>query len=415
MARVAVRASLTPQLQRRFTVEDVADIRGGVLIKNGKLTSCTLGPINAMMGFVSASCLDYYAGTKNLNTTTKYEVYINDGRDKPVGYYRVVNKQVNPWYDPYSGANNIAVVDYNFDNNDEFDMTIAVLLPEWDSVLYVQRDLKDVSTATWDAPRLLEGKTGKSDAVCPSLYNQFASAEDALACYDTAKDPPDTAPNSCKVPYPVAYASYKGKLYLAGLLSHMAVDGGTNLCQYIEEKEECFNVTYLETDQNVKPQSRWNWSMPSPEGANVRAGAHLLMGDFYDTSLVERQDAEVGNKWPQRATVAISVVGAIAGVLLLVLVGIAVKYWQIQKAHGRDPMRETIAHAILAHNLGGSSIPALLRTEDSDHTRHPPAYSHSSPAVDGAPSASNIAGSGIATPLVIHEANQESPVNEKKT
>ncbi|KAJ2522751.1 hypothetical protein H4217_000538 [Coemansia sp. RSA 1939] len=91
------------------------DTKGGVLVKNGKQTSCELGIIDSRAAFVAAPCLDYSSGN-SVNQSTKYEVYLDAGIDNIAAKYTVTSITVHPGYNAETNANPIAILQFNKDS-----------------------------------------------------------------------------------------------------------------------------------------------------------------------------------------------------------------------------------------------------------------------------------------------------------
>ncbi|KAJ2715102.1 hypothetical protein H4R19_001383, partial [Coemansia spiralis] len=99
-------------MARRDEKSAIQGALGGVLVKNGVLTSCELAVLDNKASVLAAACLDY-TSSGNLDTNTKYAVYL-DGSDgsKPVSY-NVDTVTVHPGFKRSSLANNLAILQYN--------------------------------------------------------------------------------------------------------------------------------------------------------------------------------------------------------------------------------------------------------------------------------------------------------------
>ncbi|KAJ1741399.1 hypothetical protein LPJ68_002894 [Coemansia sp. RSA 1086] len=91
----------------------VLSTSGGVLIKNGQVTSCDIITIGQVAAFVSANCLDF---TKHmqLDNSTSYEVTLlqDDGFDYETRKLSTNNIHVHPEYNAQNLENNIAVIQF---------------------------------------------------------------------------------------------------------------------------------------------------------------------------------------------------------------------------------------------------------------------------------------------------------------
>ncbi|KAJ2475351.1 hypothetical protein IWW47_006518, partial [Coemansia sp. RSA 2052] len=93
---------------------DLSKIKGGVLVKNGKQTSCGLGLLDNMASFVSADCLDYKDG--KVDNDVVYEVFVDPGFDTFATRSVVQNITVHPKFNPSTKANNVALIEFNLKN-----------------------------------------------------------------------------------------------------------------------------------------------------------------------------------------------------------------------------------------------------------------------------------------------------------
>ncbi|KAJ2227201.1 hypothetical protein GGH97_006552, partial [Coemansia sp. RSA 475] len=69
------------QLATRAPEDSIKQLKRGVLLKNKKLTSCELAPLDNGCSIAAASCLEYLPGTTTLDTSFEYEVLLDDGID----------------------------------------------------------------------------------------------------------------------------------------------------------------------------------------------------------------------------------------------------------------------------------------------------------------------------------------------
>ncbi|KAJ2450448.1 hypothetical protein EV183_004286 [Coemansia sp. RSA 2336] len=85
--------------------------RGGMLVKNGQLTSCDIIEIGQVAAFVSANCLDFIEHMQ-LDNSTSYEVTLlqDDGFSYITRKISTNNIHVHPEYNAQSFENNIAVI-----------------------------------------------------------------------------------------------------------------------------------------------------------------------------------------------------------------------------------------------------------------------------------------------------------------
>ncbi|KAJ2658331.1 hypothetical protein IWW48_004097 [Coemansia sp. RSA 1200] len=137
-------------------------IKGGVLVKNGKQTSCELGAIDSTAAFVAAPCLDLTGNTVDTNTT--YEVYLDTGIDSKSAKYTVESITVHPEYNSTTFLNPVAVLQFNKNSSENWSNPIAIdRNNSWGDVVLSRRGLADLGTMEW-TPAL-------------TVANQYVSAD----------------------------------------------------------------------------------------------------------------------------------------------------------------------------------------------------------------------------------------------
>ncbi|KAJ2505852.1 hypothetical protein H4217_009147, partial [Coemansia sp. RSA 1939] len=122
----------------RDTNTDISSTKGGILVKNGKQTSCELGVIDSKAAFVAAPCLDFSEGVLEKNTT--YEVYLDAGINNTPAKYTVDSITVHPKYDNYSLLNPVAILQFNKESTESWSNPIAIdRNNSWGDVLFIRR------------------------------------------------------------------------------------------------------------------------------------------------------------------------------------------------------------------------------------------------------------------------------------
>ncbi|KAI9505314.1 hypothetical protein BX070DRAFT_251178 [Coemansia spiralis] len=89
----------------------MSNTKGGLLIKNGKQTSCELGVIDSTAAFVAAGCIDFSGN--NIDWSKNYEVYLDAGIDNNPISYKVYSIVVHPSYNSSTNANPVAILQFN--------------------------------------------------------------------------------------------------------------------------------------------------------------------------------------------------------------------------------------------------------------------------------------------------------------
>ncbi|KAJ2161527.1 hypothetical protein GGF46_001382 [Coemansia sp. RSA 552] len=351
----------------------------GVLVKDGKQTSCALGVFLSSASFVAASCLDYRDNTNIHRPGTQYDVVVKDAYNGATRKYNVPfsNITVHPSYDPASGANNIAILQYNPENVGDYYNTVAAGPDLWDSIIYVQQGLEDMDDLKWGPLRSVEAAgEDEADSACSDFSQAYAKGNGTIACFRTPVDPPSSSLSACKVPYPLAYAKYKGTLYQAGVFSHAVVDG-EDMCDF--EKMRMYYTLFgnyiafaqdtvgsrrtlvsMKNDDGVKPNDDPDFSVGGMTGQVIQEGARLLSGDFFtnqtdpdhhtgDTEDSEDKDSsDSGDGLSQGATIAIAVCCSVGAMLLAIGLFFAIRRWKTNRHMDRDPVLENNTRIILA-------------------------------------------------------------------
>ncbi|KAJ2393671.1 hypothetical protein H4S02_000033 [Coemansia sp. RSA 2611] len=126
------------------------NVKGGILVRDGKRTSCELGVVDSQSAIVSALCMGFTASDETLSDV-KFEAYLDAGGDGEYAKYSVEKVTVHPHYNSTTFANDIAIISYNSGGNVKWQNPIAPVYGyKWDSVAFVRRSLLDMEKPTWD-------------------------------------------------------------------------------------------------------------------------------------------------------------------------------------------------------------------------------------------------------------------------
>ncbi|KAJ2801011.1 hypothetical protein H4R21_002955 [Coemansia helicoidea] len=222
------------RIARRDEGSAIRSALGGVLVKNGMLTSCELAVLDTQAAVVAASCLDF-TGSGGVDTGTKYTVYLDGGDSGKPANYNVDTVTVHPGYKQSSLANNLAIVQFNGDGSAEQQVPVAPTPNHsWDSTAYGQRTLSGTSGTKWNTLNTA-GSGNADDATCKGLSQLYMLNQGDMACSQLTVDSPHSDLSSCAIPYGVYYGILGDRAYLVGLYSHAAVEGGSDLCKYSSE------------------------------------------------------------------------------------------------------------------------------------------------------------------------------------
>ncbi|KAJ2389202.1 hypothetical protein GGI23_005887, partial [Coemansia sp. RSA 2559] len=183
----------------RDTTSDIATTKGGVLVKNGKQTSCELGVIDSTAAFVAAPCLDFSGSSVNLETT--YEVYLDTGIDSSAAKYTVNSITVHPEYNATINLNPIAVLQFNKGSTETWANPVAINRNKsWDDVLFVRRGLANMDSMEWETPLTVTNKYSDV-ADCKADTRVFETNPNDLLCSNVTTYPPYSYLTGCAIPY----------------------------------------------------------------------------------------------------------------------------------------------------------------------------------------------------------------------
>ncbi|KAJ2830064.1 hypothetical protein IWW50_000505 [Coemansia erecta] len=208
------------------------NIKGGILVKNGKRTSCELGVIDSQSSLVSAQCLDYTSSSSNeISPDTTYEVYLDTGIDGKAAKYTVENITVNPHYNAANNTNDVAIIQFNTGGSIEWQ---NIIVPDFtysfDEVVYARRSLLDMDAMEWDTPRYYTTDINNNRDVCQGLSQIYNWNTDTISCGNYSLATPSVDLTACRVPYGVKYGLLNNQTHLIGLFSYAAISVYENLC-----------------------------------------------------------------------------------------------------------------------------------------------------------------------------------------
>ncbi|KAJ2234943.1 hypothetical protein H4R99_001153 [Coemansia sp. RSA 1722] len=198
-------------------------IKGAVLVKDGKETSCEIALIGEDAGLVSANCF----GSEE-TTDTKYGVlfYNADKDTKPVSYD--LDKEdihIHPGYDSKTLAYNIAVIEFNKNIQSDYKSYIANLSFIPSGTSYTLRSVNN-NTGDWNIPNVQEFQTENPE--CPKWSGVYATNDYVQLCtgYGVSAQISGT---ECPNPYSAIYSMSDGNVGVLALYSHSVIFGN-NTC-----------------------------------------------------------------------------------------------------------------------------------------------------------------------------------------
>ncbi|KAJ2872292.1 hypothetical protein FB639_004363, partial [Coemansia asiatica] len=199
--------------RRNIAYSKLANVRGGLLFKNSKQTSCEVGLISMKAGYIAASCFDYTSGTF-IDRSVKYEVYLQDGTTKPlVVPLDPSDIHLHPNYKPSTLENNLAVIEFNKDTKDTYKAYIISDTFLIGNSAYVRRTI-DTSTGQWN--NIITTDLFGDRTKCGQYNGMYTSNQDQFSC--TPALTTSMYNPSCKVPYGTLYTEGNdGLIALIGL------------------------------------------------------------------------------------------------------------------------------------------------------------------------------------------------------
>ncbi|KAJ2689603.1 hypothetical protein GGH99_002791 [Coemansia sp. RSA 1285] len=203
-------------------IRQISSTKGGVLVKNGKQTSCELGVIDSRAAFVAAPCLDYSSGN-SVDQSTKYEVYLDAGIDNIAAKYTVTSITVHPGYNAETNANPVAILQFNKDSTASWSNPIAIdRKNSWGDSLFIRRGLLDIDAMEWNTPATITNYLDDT-ALCSYYSRLFKTNTDSFLCSNATTSPPYTYLTGCSIPYGSVDVYISGKLHVAGVYAYTAV------------------------------------------------------------------------------------------------------------------------------------------------------------------------------------------------
>ncbi|KAJ2713298.1 hypothetical protein H4R19_002320 [Coemansia spiralis] len=356
-------------------------IKGGVLVKNGRQTSCNLLVMNSKAALVAAACLDF-SSDRVVDRSTKYQVYLDDRIDSSAAKYDVVDVTVSGYYAAETLANNIAVLQYNTDGKVTWNVPVASTggLGHWDEVVFDRCSLTDVGAMKWAAPVQHAAPEIGDFGVCEKLtHGVLGPLYFTQATNLTAAQPPPGQPG-CAIPFGAVYGMANGTAFLLATYSHTLVNGGTDLCRY---DSQCSYYAYTSVHAGLVASTVGrdayfgldilgiSSSVPmddsSMDNYNSAANASIatLSGDLFrskdadggsslDSSSDQSQStgpdkdgASSDNSRSRRNAVIIAVCTTVGGLVLIGTAVVLVMRHLRRKRLVPDPIAETRVHEIL--------------------------------------------------------------------
>ncbi|KAJ1958365.1 hypothetical protein GGI12_004755 [Dipsacomyces acuminosporus] len=275
---------------REANINDMYIYKGGMLFIDGRQTSCQLAIIDNRAAFVAANCLKYKSdGT--VDTSPKYEAYINGAFDGAPSHYSINKVTAHPKYDPKTFANNIAVLEYNKGAEIAWVSPFVLDRSKWENIVYGRYKVDTKDSNVENKPTLVPNPL--NDALCSQSSPIYSANTKDMLCSNVAMA--SAADTSCKVPYGIAYGVNNYTLYQIGIYSHTAVYGGDGLCKFSNQRSYYTMIgdymafqdsvlnhakEYDAVDKIKMPQNDPGYAMQPPSGS-VPSDVKYIGGDIY--------------------------------------------------------------------------------------------------------------------------------------
>ncbi|KAJ1663947.1 hypothetical protein IW140_005225 [Coemansia sp. RSA 1813] len=377
-------------------------MKGGILVKDGKQTSCELAVLDSKSSIVSADCLNYSGGS--IDSSVNYEVYLDDGIDGKAAKYSVDKVSVNPNYNATSLANNLAVLQYNSDSTDTWNNTVGIGRDTyWDGLIFVRRTLSDIGQMEWETP-VINSTLEDNQDICKSMSVLFEANNIDFECSDQLIDAPITSLALCQVPFGSVYAIIGDGIYLAGIYSYTATyQGSGNLCSTgFKSSYYLLLSDYLTYTSNVIgsypafyplsnatfPNTNAYYAMDEPtdtQDSNYRVTGgdyYSLQGDNLNQALSAHsegissdgllsetetdsgssnssdQSHDSGNNGgqPNKTAIIAGVCASVGGILLACLMFFLYRLWKRRNTNKVDPLTQAQIRDMLETDIGGTVV-----------------------------------------------------------
>ncbi|KAJ2829572.1 hypothetical protein IWW50_000775 [Coemansia erecta] len=405
----------------------LSGVKGGILVKNGKRTSCELGVSTSQGSYVNKDCLDY-TPNGDIDNSTNYEVYLDGGLDgKPIkytvtDYHRVTDNSKTL-------SNNYIYLWYNKQTDRTWtNMMSPVLSYNWDVIVYVRRMLRDMDKMEWDAPEFVS-LGSDYDGSCVSMSGLFETYPSYFLCKAATVPTPTKDLSPCPLPYGTVYGITDRKAHLMGIYSHTVVNAGSTMCNATASRAyytalyrhvNTMNVDYKWT-MNYDPdvfganQSTYprDYKMKEQVFAPKNADVKVVRGDYFraqsstitfptaddsseaskfnddddddgddddngsDVSDSDNSNASKGSdnddKKDNRTSIIIGVCVGVGGLFLLGGIVFAIWWWRERHRGSVDPMSRNEYQSMLETDLGTLSVQGGQQTTpQTPHAPHTP-------------------------------------------
>ncbi|KAJ2308891.1 hypothetical protein IWW55_000170 [Coemansia sp. RSA 2706] len=379
------------------------DVKGGILVKDGKRTSCELGVIDNQSAVVSPICMGFTT-TNRTQPGVNFEVYLDAGIDGKTAKYTVENITIHPGLNSSGLNNDIAVIKYNMAGANEWQ---NVVYPDFlyaaIDVIYVRRSLLDLDAIQWDTPQYsFDSYDVIYDDACRNASSLYDGGFDVIICGNHTMPTPLADLTPCRVPYGIAYVRIYNETFLLGTLNHASVWDVDTLCGngmvFSYFMAYARYIRYIESVLGYSVRTDADRYSISPYGSDpnftVRYPFHpddprltIFDGDFYkdqkdpivfpitesssespvESSTESLADSTASSGLSRGAKIAVGVCVSIGGLLII---GAAATYMFLrrkrQKARVVDTLRQQEIQEALVPNGGDAIVPAGIIAQSNE-------------------------------------------------
>ncbi|KAJ2451931.1 hypothetical protein EV183_003285 [Coemansia sp. RSA 2336] len=224
-----------PRLVSRDNLSLLSVVKGGMLVKNGNLTSCELAVIDNTVSITAASCLDHISPTV-VDPNSLYFVYLDNGLDGRVAHYQVTNVTVHPGFNPTTHVNDIAILQYNNGADVKWQNAISPAPDfKWDQIGFVRVVPKDLGKQDWNGFKY-DFINGNHDDTCDALSQIYTLNAKDMVCTGLTVNALSTNFSNCAIPLGTAYGLANNKAYIIGSYAYSAINDGDSFCSYVTQR-----------------------------------------------------------------------------------------------------------------------------------------------------------------------------------
>ncbi|KAJ2158399.1 hypothetical protein GGF46_003804 [Coemansia sp. RSA 552] len=297
LALAQLAAGANPRLAKReVSAGDIANFRGAILVINGKPTSCECALMDNKAAMVAANCLKLDG--KSFRAGYKYEIYLDGAKGNAPGKASINPSDIiiHPKFNPSTNSNNMAILQFSFQDQGSWVNYIAAYRDEWSDVAYVRRTLTSASNGGWSTPKV-RSSVGE-DSKCEKASGLYKYNKQDYYCNRVYTPSPFST--TCNMPYGSIYGVTSTSMAIAGFYSHSVAYGDsvcddynvyhyylvlTNYVKFVRDTIGRAPKEFVDDKDGLSGVRRiTNYSMKKSQSANDE-GTYMFGGDMVDRSL----------------------------------------------------------------------------------------------------------------------------------